>query len=91
MIKKLEILDTTLDRLEEINNSRFLFEKFKEVNLQIENLLVEIKSSEINYEKNESSLEYINIFKNLLNKIENLEKKISPKANLLESFSKSNS
>ena len=91
MIQKLEILDENLNKLDEINNMSFSFENFKEINSQIEKILVDLKSNEETLKTNKSSQEYINIFNNLLNKIDMLETKILPKANLLASFSKSKS
>ena len=91
MIQKLEILDKTLASLDDINNKRFSSELFKEVNSQFEKILIELKSNEETLKINKSSQEYINIFNNILNKIEILETKILPKANLLTSFSKSKS
>ena len=91
MIQKLEILDENLNKLDEINNMSFSFENFKEINSQIEKILVDLKSNEETLKINKSSQEYINIFKNILNKIDMLETKILPKANLLSSFSKSKS
>ena len=91
MIQKLEILDENLNKLNEINNMSFSFENFKEINSQIEKILVDLKSNEETLKINKSSQEYINIFNNILNKIDMLETKILPKANLLASFSKSKS
>ena len=91
MIQKLEILDENLNKLDEINNISFSFENFKEINSQIEKILVHLKSNEETLKINKSSQEYINIFNNILNKIDMLETKILPKANLLASFSKSKS
>ena len=91
MIQKLEILDETLNSLDEINKKRFSSEKFKEINSQIQKVLVDLKSNEETLKINKSSQEYINIFNNILNKINMLESKILPKANLLTSFSKSKS
>ena len=91
MIQKLEILDENLNKLDEINNMSFSFENFKEINSQIEKILVDLKSNEETLKINQSSQEYINIFNNILNKIDKLETKILPKANLLASFSKSQS
>ena len=91
MIEKLEILDENLNKLDEINNMSFSFENFKEINSQIEKILVDLKSNEETLKINKSSQEYINIFDNILNKIDMLETKILPKANLLSSFSKSKS
>ena len=91
MIQKLEILDENLNKLDEINNMSFSFENFKEINSQIEKILVDLKSNEETFKINKSSQEYINIFNNILNKIVMLETKFLPKANLLASFSKSKS
>ena len=91
MIQKLEILDENLSKLDEINNMSFSFENFKEINSQIEKILVDLKSNEETLKINKSSQDYINIFDNILNKIDMLETKILPKANLLASFSKSKS
>ena len=91
MIQKLEILDENLNKLDEINNMSFSFENFKEINSQIEKILVDLKSNEETLKINKSSQEYINIFNNIINKIDMLETKILPKANLLASFSKSKS
>ena len=90
MIDKFQILDESLDMLDEANNSRFTSEKFKEANSQIENILIELKSNEQIF-KNNSSKDYKYVIKNILSKIEKLETKILPKANLLASFSKSKS
>ena len=89
MLQKFENLDAALNELDEINKQSFLFENFKKVNSQIENILSEINSNELNEEKIIYSEDYRNIFKNMLNKIDRLERKIIPKANLLEEFSKS--
>ena len=91
MIQKLEILDENLNKLDEINNMSFSFENFKDINSQIEKILVDLKSNEEILKINKSSQEYINIYNNILNKIDMLETKILPKANLLASFSKSKS
>ena len=89
MLEKLKILDEALDKLDEINKNRFLFEKFKEINSEIEKILLEIKSNQSNEEINNFTEEHTIIFKNLLNKIDKLELKILPKATLLETFSMS--
>ena len=91
MIQKLETLNESLDALDKINSKRFSFEKFEEVNSQIEKILIELKSNEQTLKIKKSSEEYFNFLNYLLNKIDMLETKISPKANLLASFSKSKS
>ena len=89
MLEKLKILDEALDKLDQINKNRFFFEKFKEINSEIEKILLEIKSNQSNEEINKSSEEHISIYKKLLKKIDKLELKILPKATLLETFSMS--
>ena len=91
MLQKIKILDEKLDKLDEINNNKFLFEKFNQINSQIETILVELKSNELSNGQYSFSNDHQNIFKNLFNKIEKLEAKILLKANLFESFSKSSS
>ena len=91
MIAKLKILDECLNKLDEINNGVFSSQMFKEVNSNIEKILIELKSNEQTLRKSNSSDDYNNILNNLLDKIEMLETKILPKANLLDSFSKSKS
>ena len=89
MLQKIKILDEKLDKLDEINNDKFLFEKFNQINSQIETILVEIKSDKSSNKQYTFSQDHLNIFKNLLNKIERLETKILHKAHLFEAFSKS--
>ena len=88
MLQKIKILDEKLDKLCEINNDKFIFEKFNQINSEIETLLFDIKSYDSSNEQNSFSKDHLKIFENLLNKIESIEPKILHKANLLESFSK---
>ena len=85
MLQKLEILDAAFDKLDSINKLNFSYEKFKEVNSEIENILLEINLNELKVQKDNCD----KIFINLLKKIDKLETKILPKANLLEEFSNS--
>ena len=89
MLQKFENLDAALNKLDEINKQSFLFENFKQVNSQLENILSEINSKELNDQKIIYTEDDRNILRNMLNKIDRLESKIIPKANLLEEFSKS--
>ena len=90
MINKFQILDESLDMLAIADNNKFVSEKFKEANTQIEKILLELKSNE-QILKNTLSKDHKNIIENVLSKIEKLETKILPKADLLASFSKSKS
>ena len=89
MLQKFENLDAALNKLDEINKQSFLFENFKQVNSQLENILSEINSKELNDQKIIYTEDDRNILRNMLNKIDRLDSKIIPKANLLEEFSKS--
>ena len=79
MLQKLEILEAAFDKLDSINKLNFSFENFKEVNSEIENILLEINSNELKVQNDN----YNKIFVNLLKKIDTLETKILPKVNFL--------
>ena len=89
MIDKLDTIDLNLNKLEELNKNKFSSLDFREVNQQLEFVLNEILSNVNN--KKEKTLTYDQqvYLEKMLNKIEKLELKILPKANLLNSFSKS--
>ena len=89
MFQKLKILNENIDKLDEINDCKFSFENFNQINSQLEKTLFELKSNELNFEKSDFTQDQLNSFKYILNKIEKLDSKITHKANLFESFSKS--
>ena len=89
MIDKLDTIDSNLNKLEELNKNKFSSLDFKEVNQQLEIVMSELASTiNIDQEKTLNPEEQVFLQK-ILNKIEKLELKILPKANLLSSFSKS--
>ena len=89
MIDKLDIVNLNLNKLEELNKNKFSSLDFKEVNQQLETILNQIFSTiNIDKEKKPNFEEQVFLQKTL-SKIEKLELKILPKANLLNSFSKS--
>ena len=89
MIDKLDTIDLNLNKLEELNKNKFSSLDFKEVNQQLEIVMSELASTiNIDQEKTLNPEEQVFLQK-ILNKIEKLELKILPKANLLNSFSKS--
>ena len=89
MIDKLDTIDLNLNKLEELNKNKFSSLDFKEVNQQLETVMSQLVSSiNINQERILNSEEQAFLQK-ILSKIEKLELKILPKANLLSSFSKS--
>ena len=89
MIDKLNKLDLNLNRLEELDKNKFSSYNFKDVNQQLEAIVSQILSSmNIDSEKTLSTDEQV-FLENILSKIEKLETKILPKANLFNSFSQS--
>ena len=89
MIDKLDTIDLNLNKLEELNKNKFSSLDFKEVNQRLETIMSELVSTiNIDQEKTLNYEEQVFLQK-LLSKIEKLELKILPKANLLNSFSKS--
>ena len=89
MIDKLDTIDLNLNKLEELNKNKFSSLDFKEVNQRLETVISELVSTiNIDQEKTLNPEEQVFLQK-ILNKIEKLELKILPKANLLNSFSKS--
>ena len=89
MIDKLDTIDLNLNKLEELNKNKFSSLDFKEVNQRLEIVLSQLASTiNIDQEKTLNTEDQVFLQK-ILNKIEKLELKILPKANLLNSFSKS--
>ena len=89
MIDKLNKLDLNLNKLEELDRNKFSSKNFKDINQQLEAIVSQILSLiNIKSEKTLSTDEQV-FLENTLSKIEKLETKILPKANLLNSFSQS--
>ena len=89
MIDKLDTIDLNLNKLEELNKNKFSSLDFKEVNQELEVVISQLVTTvDINQEKTLNPEEQVFLQK-ILSKIEKLELKILPKANLLNSFSKS--
>ena len=89
MIDKLNKLNLNLNKLEELDKNKFSSNNFKDVNQQLEAIISQILSSmNIDSKKTLSTDEQV-FLENILSKIEKLETKILPKANLLNSFSQS--
>ena len=87
MENKFKIINSILDKLEVINDEKFSSDKFNDLNNSLETELNTIKSvldEKIGYSPNEKF-----IVLDLISKIERLEAKILPKAELINSFSKS--
>ena len=89
MIKKLKDTYDILNLLEEQNSKKFVSSVFKDINKTLDLDLKQYES--VNKETNvlNFSNEEKELISNIIHKIEELETKILPKANLINSFSDS--
>ena len=89
MIKKLKDTYDILNLLEYQNSKRFVSSVFKDINKTLDLDLKQYES--VNKETNISNFsnEEKELISNIIHKIEELETKILPKANLINSFSDS--
>ena len=89
MIKKLKNTYDILNLLEDQNSKKFVSSVFKDINKTLDLDLKQYES--VNKETNISnfSTEEKELISNIIHKIEELETKILPKANLINSFSDS--
>ena len=78
-----------LDELDELNIKKFNSSSLKLVNKNLEDILKELKIKLNNNEIDLRNKKSKNIFLQIVSKIEDIEQKIIPKAELLNSFSKS--
>ena len=89
MIKKLKDTYDILNLLEDQNSKRFVSSVFKDINKTLDLDLKQYESvNKETYISNFSSEEK-ELISNIIHKIEELETKILPKANLINSFSDS--
>ena len=89
MIKKLKDTYDILNLLEDQNSKKFVSSVFKDINKTLDLDLKQYES--VNKETNISNFsdEEKELISNIIHKIEELETKILPKANLINSFSDS--
>ena len=87
MENKFKIINSILDKLEVINDEKFSSDKFNDLNNSLETELNTIKS--VLDEKIDNAPNDKFMVLDLISKIERLEAKILPKAELINSFSKS--
>ena len=77
-----------LDTLDEINVNKFNSSSFEFVNKKLEDTLKELKIKVNNNEIDLRNKEIKSMFLKVISRIEHIEQKILPKAELLNSFSK---
>ena len=88
-MNELQNFIANLDKLEELNFKKFNSSDIESVNKKLDDFLRVFKIKLDNNEIDLRNKENKNILFNVISKIENIEQKILPKAELLSSFSKS--
>ena len=89
MIKKLKDTYDILNLLEDQNSKRFVSSIFKDINKTLDLDLKQYESFNKESDISNFSYEEKELISNIIRKIEELETKILPKANLINSFSDS--
>ena len=89
MIKKLKDTYDILNLLEDQNSKRFVSSFFKDINKTLDLDLKQYESVDKESDISNFSNEEKELISNIIHKIEELETKILPKANLINSFSDS--
>ena len=89
MIKKLKDTYDILNLLDDQNSKRFVSSVFKDINKTLDLDLKQYQLGDKETNISNFSNEEKELISNIINKIEELETKILPKANLISSFSDS--
>jgi hypothetical protein len=88
-MNKIEQFTSILGRLEELDKEKFNSSEFQKVNTKLQELLAEISTNKEEFQSDNFVLENKNIFLEIVSKIESLQEKILPKAEIIDSFSRS--
>lgn len=88
-MNKIEEFTSILGRLEELDKEKFNSSEFQKVNNKLQDLLDEISSNKEDLQSDNFILDNKNIFLEIISKIESLQEKILPKAEIIDSFSRS--
>ncbi|MGA0412086.1 MAG: hypothetical protein ACO3NN_04735 [Candidatus Puniceispirillales bacterium] len=88
-MSKLEEILSILEKLEELNKEKFNSSEFDNLNKNFEKILVDIVSQKETLTSEGVFSENKNLIMEIISKIEVLEDKIIPKAEIINSFSKS--
>ena len=88
-MSKLEEILSILEKLEELNKEKFNSSEFDNLNKNFEKILVDIVSQKETLASQGVFSENKNLMMEIISKIEVLEDKIIPKAEIINSFSKS--
>ena len=88
-MNKIEEFTSILGKLEELDKDKFNSSEFQKVNNKLQELLVEISTNKKELQSDNFYLDNKNIFLEIISKIESLQEKIIPKAEIINSFSES--
>ena len=88
-MNKIEEFTSILGKLEELDKDKFNSSEFHKVNNELQELLVEISTNKKELQLDNFFLDNKNIFLEIISKIESLQEKIIPKAEIINSFSES--
>ena len=88
-MNKIEEFTSILGKLEELDKDKFNSSEFQKVNNKLQELLVEISTIKKELQSDNFFLDNRNIFLEIISKIESLQEKIIPKAEIINSFAKS--
>ena len=88
-MNKIEEFTSILGNLEELDKDKFNSSEFQKVNNKLQELIVEISTNKEELQSDNFFLDNKNIFLEIISKIETLQEKILPKAEIINSFSES--
>jgi hypothetical protein len=88
-MNKIEEFTSLLNDLDELDKKKFNSSEFQIVNNKLQKLLDEIASRKVELQKDNFFLDNKNMFLEIISKIESLQDKMIPKAEIINSFSKS--
>jgi hypothetical protein len=88
-MNKIEEFTSLLNNLDELDKKKFNSSEFQIVNNKLQKLLDEITSRKVELQKDNFFLDNKNMFLEIISKIESLQDKMIPKAEIINSFSKS--
>ena len=88
-MNKIEEFTSLLNNLDELDKKKFNSSEFQIVNHKLQKLLDEIALRKVELQKDNFFLDNKNLFLEIISKIESLQDKMIPKAEIINSFSKS--
>jgi hypothetical protein len=88
-MNKIEEFTSLINNLDELDKKKFNPSEFQVINNKLQKLLDEMASRKVELQKDNFFLDNKNMFLEIISKIESLQDKMIPKAEIINSFSKS--